>query len=237
MIKPTTIAKKVTTLLLSATLSGLLPASAQTNNPSVSPLHARGEGPAGEALPALRLAQQKVSTKSTGESSGIASSQTIANRLDVRPAQETSVVPSAVPLPMSPRTIELRRVREEMRAHGVPDVGGNTGALNAMGYRAMYEENDPKKALMYFGWNLVLFPKQEAQLRDSLAEGYLQAGDIKSTIENYSIALDLDPTQKSDGSKIIARLKSDPKSLPELQREARQAYLAYRDSQLKQSSR
>lgn len=124
-----------------------------------------------------------------------------------------------------------------MRVRGIADVGADVSVLNAMAYRAMYEENDPRKAIVYFGWNLVLFPKHEAQLRDSLAEGYLQAGDVESTIKNYTIALDLDPTQKSNGRKIIARLKSDPKSLPELQREAREAYIAYRDAQAQPTSR
>ena len=68
------------------------------------------------------------------------------------------------------------------------------GSLNAFAY-ALLENNDNAGAIQVFKMNAELFP-ESANVWDSLAEGYLKAGDLKKAQENYEKALNLDPANQ-----------------------------------------
>ena len=69
------------------------------------------------------------------------------------------------------------------------------GSLNVFGY-TLLEGNDTKGAIQVFKLNAETFP-DSANVWDSLAEGYLKAGDARKAQENYEKALKLDPANPS----------------------------------------
>ena len=69
------------------------------------------------------------------------------------------------------------------------------GSLNVFGY-TLLEGNDTAGAIQVFKLNAEAFP-ESSNVWDSLAEGYLKAGDVKKAQENYEKALSLDPTNQS----------------------------------------
>jgi tetratricopeptide (TPR) repeat protein len=69
------------------------------------------------------------------------------------------------------------------------------GSLNVFGY-TLLEGNDTKEAIQVFKLNAEAFP-DSANVWDSLAEGYLKAGDARKAQENYEKALKLDPANPS----------------------------------------
>jgi tetratricopeptide (TPR) repeat protein len=123
------------------------------------------------------------------------------------------------------QSADAQRVSKEMATAGIPPVGTDIQKLNDMGYQAMYRERDLQKALKYFRWNLALFPNS-ADLYDSLAEGYLQAGQSAKAIELYEKALQLDPHIQTNAVGIVAELKSRKLTLADVQSKAREAYWA-----------
>ncbi len=68
------------------------------------------------------------------------------------------------------------------------------GSLNVFGY-TLLESNDTAGAIQVFKLNAEMFP-DSANVWDSLAEGYLKAGELKKAQENYEKALSLDPTNQ-----------------------------------------
>ncbi len=97
----------------------------------------------------------------------------------------------------------------------------DVAVLNMLGYKALYEAHDFKKALNYFRWNIPLFPQFGADLYDSLGDGYLEAGDAKHAIEAYSKSLEINPSKSDNGADVVAKLKADPKNLKDLQEASR----------------
>ncbi len=67
--------------------------------------------------------------------------------------------------------------------------------LNVFAY-TLLENNDTTGAIQVFKLNAETFP-DSPNVWDSLAEGYLKAGDLKKAQENYEKALRLDPANQS----------------------------------------
>ena len=83
------------------------------------------------------------------------------------------------------------------------------GSLNVFGY-TLLEGNDTTGAIQVFKLNAETFP-ESSNVWDSLAEGYLKAGDVRKAQENYEKALSLDPANQS-AKEALKKLKdSQPK--------------------------
>jgi len=85
------------------------------------------------------------------------------------------------------------------------------GSLNVFGY-ALLEGNDTAGAIQVFQLNAATFP-DSSNVWDSLAEGYLKAGDVRKAQENYEKALKLDPANQSakEALKKIKDAQPNPK--------------------------
>lgn len=85
------------------------------------------------------------------------------------------------------------------------------GSLNVFGY-SLLENNDTASAIQVFKLNADIFP-DSANAWDSLAEGYLKAGDVGKAQENYEKALKLDPANQSakEALKKIKDAQTNPK--------------------------
>ena len=68
-------------------------------------------------------------------------------------------------------------------------------SLNIFGYELL-EKKDTASAIRVFSMNTRLFPKS-ANVWDSLAEGYMKAGDIKRAKQYYQRSLKIDPKNES----------------------------------------
>src|SRR5690348_5459827 len=79
--------------------------------------------------------------------------------------------------------------------HGRAAFDFGEGSLNVFGY-TLLEGNDAAGAIKIFQLNAETFP-DSSNVWDSLAEGYLKAGDVKKAQENYEKALGLDPSNPS----------------------------------------
>jgi tetratricopeptide (TPR) repeat protein len=128
-----------------------------------------------------------------------------------------------------------RTARAQLKSQGIKDPGNDTVPLNKEGYRILYVENRPAIAQMYFNWNLQIFPRtaRRADMLDSLAECYVQQGNVEKAIEFYEKALQLKPNLGSKAKQIVAKLKADPASLPAIQQELREDYAAFLKTQAK----
>jgi len=80
-------------------------------------------------------------------------------------------------------------------------------ALNEFGYEVL-EKNDATGAIEVFKLNAGEYP-QSGNVWNSLAEGYMKAGDMKLAEENFEKALSLDPTDES--SKEMLKKIREPK--------------------------
>jgi tetratricopeptide (TPR) repeat protein len=69
------------------------------------------------------------------------------------------------------------------------------GSLDVFGY-SLLENNDTAGAIEVFKLNADMF-SDSANVWDSLAEGYLKAGDLRKAQENYEKALKLDPANQA----------------------------------------
>lgn len=85
------------------------------------------------------------------------------------------------------------------------------GSLNVFGY-SLLESNDFAGAIQVFKLNADMF-SDSANAWDSLAEGYVKAGDAKKAQENYERALKLDPANSSakEGLEKIKGAQPNPK--------------------------
>lgn len=88
-------------------------------------------------------------------------------------------------------------LRNRFYGRGSYDFG--EGTLNDFGYQLL--EESPADALAIFRLNAELFP-QSAGVWDSLAEGYLVAGDRERAIEYYEKSLELDPENENAKEKL-----------------------------------
>jgi tetratricopeptide (TPR) repeat protein len=84
-------------------------------------------------------------------------------------------------------------LKKKYYGRGAYDFG--EGALNNFGYELL-ENKDAAGAIQVFKLNAEGFP-QSGNVWDSLAEGYMKAGDLKKAEENYEKALTLDPTDEN----------------------------------------
>ena len=64
--------------------------------------------------------------------------------------------------------------------------------LNTVGYVVLQEMKDPKGAIAIFKLNIEVYPKY-ANGYDSLAEAYMENGEMKKAIKFYAKSLELDP--------------------------------------------
>jgi len=170
--------------------------------------------------------QRKAEQAKLGKTNG--TSTTAAFGMPTPPAQTQT---SAAPAAEVPDETAIQRVKEELKAAGIPEPQ-NMFPFNSMGYREMYVEKDMVKAEKLFRWNLILFPNGQrvADGLDSLGEYYVQAGDVDKAIEFYTKALELKPTLPSKAKQIIQRLKADPASIGAIQEELRQDYINFTKS-------
>jgi tetratricopeptide (TPR) repeat protein len=100
-------------------------------------------------------------------------------------------------------------LRKKYYGRGAFDFG--EGSLNVFGY-SLLENNDAAGAIQVFKLNADMF-SDSANVWDSLAEGYLKAGDMRKAQENYEKALKLDPANQSakEALKSIAGAQANPK--------------------------
>jgi tetratricopeptide (TPR) repeat protein len=162
-----------------------------------------------------------------------AGSTTTASSTPTPQPQSQSAVARTAPGPTAtiPDEAAIQRVKEELKAAGIPEPQ-NIYPLNVMAYREMYVEKDMVKAEKLFRWNLILFPNRRgtSSITDSMAEYYLQAGNIEKAIEFYTRSLELGPNFPSKAKQIIQRLKADPSSIGAIQEELRQDYISFTKS-------
>lgn len=95
-------------------------------------------------------------------------------------------------------TIALYRdLRSRFYGRGTLDFG--EGSLNAVGYSLL--EESPADAIAVFRLNAEQFP-ESGNVWDSLAEGYMVAGDRERAIEYYEKSLELDPENENAREKL-----------------------------------
>jgi tetratricopeptide (TPR) repeat protein len=90
-----------------------------------------------------------------------------------------------------------RDLRSRFYGRGSYDFGENT--LNEFGYELL--EESPQDAIAIFRLNAELFPRS-AGVWDSLAEGYLEAGDRERAVEYYEKSLELEPDNENAKEKL-----------------------------------
>ena len=83
------------------------------------------------------------------------------------------------------------------------------GSLNVFGY-TLLEGNETGGAIQVFKLNAETFP-DSSNVWDSLAEGYLKAGDLKKGQQNYEKALSLNPANQSAKDALKKIKESQPK--------------------------
>ena len=88
-------------------------------------------------------------------------------------------------------------LRSEYYGRGAYDFGED--ALNNFGYDVL--ENDVEAAIQIFTLNTEQYP-ESGNLFDSLAEGYLAAGDSVMAVVYYTKALSLDPSNRGARAKL-----------------------------------
>jgi len=81
------------------------------------------------------------------------------------------------------------------------------GSLNVFGY-TLLEGNDTTGAIQVFKLNSETFP-ESPNVWDSLAAGYLKAGDVKKAQENYEKVLSLDPANQN-AKEALKKIKDSP---------------------------
>lgn len=89
-------------------------------------------------------------------------------------------------------------LRNRFYGRGSYDFG--EGSLNAFGYELL-EAGDIHDAIAVFRLNTEQFP-ESANAWDSLAEGYLRAGDGERAVEYYEKSLELDPDNRNAKEKL-----------------------------------
>ncbi len=77
--------------------------------------------------------------------------------------------------------------------------------LNKIGYDYL-GNGEIEEALKFFHLNVKLFP-EDANLWDSLGEGYYEIGDFKSSLKYYKIAVQMDPRMES-AQEMIAKIEA-----------------------------
>ncbi len=92
----------------------------------------------------------------------------------------------------------FRDLRERYYGKGAYDFSET--ALNRMGYRLLGDEKYDE-AIAIFKLNAKQFP-ESGNVWDSLAEGYMKAGDNKQAIAYYQKSLELDPDNKNAVEKL-----------------------------------
>jgi tetratricopeptide (TPR) repeat protein len=88
-------------------------------------------------------------------------------------------------------------LKEKYYGRGAYDFGEN--GLNDFGYQLL--EKDTAGAIQVFKMNAEQFP-QSGNVWNSLADGYMKAGDLKMARENYEKALKLNPGDEDSREKL-----------------------------------
>jgi tetratricopeptide (TPR) repeat protein len=104
---------------------------------------------------------------------------------------------------------DYAELKKKYYGRGAFDFG--EGSLNILGY-SLLENNDIAGAIQVFKLNAGMF-SDSANVWDSLAEGYMRAGDARKAQENYEKALKLDPASPSakEGLEKIKGAQPNPK--------------------------
>jgi predicted Zn-dependent protease len=63
--------------------------------------------------------------------------------------------------------------------------------LNSLGHQLL-QDRSIKEAIQVFAWNVEAYPKS-ANVYDSLAQAYAEAGEKEEAVRNYAKALELNP--------------------------------------------
>jgi len=108
---------------------------------------------------------------------------------ELRDVREEEGIEAAVAL--------YRDLRDRLYGRGSYDFG--EGTLNEFGYELL--EEAPPDAIAIFQLNAEQFP-ESANAWDSLAEGYMRAGDRERAIEYYEKSLELDPDNQNAKEKL-----------------------------------
>jgi len=98
-------------------------------------------------------------------------------------------------------------LKKQYYGRGAFDFGESS--LNVFGY-SLLENKDAAGAIQVFELNAKTFP-DSSNVWDSLAEGYLKAGEVKKAQENYERALSLDPSNQNAKDALKKIKESQPK--------------------------
>lgn len=99
--------------------------------------------------------------------------------------------------------VELfRNIRKKRPEHVLFSEAG----MNFFGYILLYRNGEVNKAIEIFKLITEAYPKS-ANAYDSLAEAYMQIGEVKNAIKNYEKSLELNP-ENTNAIEILKRLKN-----------------------------
>ncbi len=128
----------------------------------------------------------------------------------------TNISRVLVGVPASPIAPPLKPLYEVLVNRGVdaaieqfagkPDLPPE-GAINQLGYQLM-NRGRLDAAIRVFQFNVKAYP-QAWNTYDSLAEGYMEAGDYLTAVKFYNLSLDLNPGN-ANGKMMLQRLESRP---------------------------
>jgi len=117
------------------------------------------------------------------------------------------VVPIAPPLKPLYEVLVKRGVDTAIdRFAGMPDLPPEM-AINQLGYQLM-NRGRLDAAIRVFQFNVKAYPAAW-NTYDSLAEGYMEAGDYLTAVKYYNLSLDLNPGN-ANGKMMLQRLESHP---------------------------
>ena len=128
----------------------------------------------------------------------------------------TNLASLLVGAPLNPAAPPLEPLYEILMTQGVDAAverfAGKPGlpreaAINQLGYQLM-NRGRLDAALRVFQFNVAAYPKQW-NTYDSLAEGYMEAGDYLTATRYYNLSLDLNPGN-TNGKMMLQRLESQP---------------------------
>jgi pimeloyl-ACP methyl ester carboxylesterase len=99
---------------------------------------------------------------------------------------------------------KARQVFAEARRRDSRAVLFSEAALNALGYKFLYERKQPEDAIVIFQLNVEAYPAS-ANVYDSLAEAYLTQGRKDLADRNYRKSLELNP-RNGNATQMLARM-------------------------------
>lgn len=103
------------------------------------------------------------------------------------------------------RTAEAKTLFERERRSHAGSLIFSEQAINTLGYEFLRQREEPEIAIEVFKLNAELHP-DSWNVWDSLAEGYMVAGDDQRAIELYEKSLQLNPDNQN-GKEMLAKLR------------------------------